>query len=404
MDRVLSLEGDFLEVRAQTGILGELLERHLRQAGLTLGHFPSSLYAATLGGFLACRSAGQLSTKYGKIEDMVRALQVCLADGRVVELDSSDGMNLKEIFLGSEGTLGVITEASLSLHPAPESECYRGIRFPSVEKGLLAIRRFLQAGIRPSVVRCYDPLDTLIFLSQSEGESASWFKKIFNQLPPALRKTFQNLQSGSLRWLLSQSAFVNGLIDLSLSKALLIVGFQGPSWKVNAELAAVIKICKEERGEDLGEEVGLGWLKKRYSISYKMSPIVDQGCFADTMEVAAPWSRLVPLYGAVRDAIQGDVLVMAHFSHAYADGCSIYFIFAGYRKSAEESLELHREIWKKALRACLDHGGTISHHHGIGSLKAEAFVEELGPLHGWFKKVKRRLDPHGILNPGKMGL
>jgi alkyldihydroxyacetonephosphate synthase len=182
------------------------------------------------------------------------------------------------------------------------------------------------------------------------------------------------------------------------------LGFEGAAWKVGAEFKETMEICRSEGGENLGEEVGLGWLKRRYSVSYKMSPIFDQGCFADTMEVAAPWNRIEELYEGIRDAMEEKALVMAHFSHAYPDGCSIYFTFAGYREAEDKSLKVHREIWDQALSACREHGGTISHHHGIGFLKAEAFVNEMGPLHGWLKKTKRFLDPKGILNPGKMGL
>jgi alkyldihydroxyacetonephosphate synthase len=412
MDKIISIDSKSQTVTAETGVFGEILERKLTSAGFTLGHFPSSIYMATLGGFLACRSAGQLSTKYGKIEDMVRAFTVCTADGRIINLGPTDPtsptsltktvLDLRELFLGSEGTLGIITQATLAIHPQPEEKKYLGYRFENLHQGLTAIRRFMQQGLKPAVVRLYDPLDSLIFSMGEESKSSP--KKNDEKIPKTLRPFFKSLKTYSLRTILSQSYWINRLIDLSLARSLLILGFEGPVWKVRHEHQQVTKICDEEGGENLGEAPGLHWLKNRYNAGYKMSPVIDQGCFADTMEVAAPWSRLEELYEAVRRAISDDALLMAHFSHVYPDGSSIYFTFAGYEKNEERSLALHRKIWDQALNACLEHGGTISHHHGVGSLKAKAFVQELGPLHDWFKKAKRVLDPYGILNPGKMGL
>ena len=403
MDRIIAIDSDHLRVTAQPGIIGEILERRLKEGGLTLGHFPSSIYTATLGGYLACRSAGQLSTKYGKIEDMVRALKVCLADGQVLRLDGEGAFDLRELFVGSEGTLGVMTEATLAVHPQPEAQKYFGFRFAGLKQGLKAIRRLLQQGLKPAVVRLYDPLATVMSFSKGD-HSSPFLEKLLASLPDSFRRRLSHFKTDSFRFLLSQAAVLNRLIELSLFRSLLILGFEGPSWKVAAECREALAILKEEGAENLGEEVGLDWLRRRYSVSYKMSPIMDQGCFADTMEVAAPWSRLTDLYRGIRSALRDDALVMGHFSHAYPDGCSIYFTFAGYRASEEGSLKLHRKIWDEGLKACLEHGGTISHHHGIGYLKADAFREELGPLHDWFRKVKGVLDPSGILNPGKMGL
>jgi alkyldihydroxyacetonephosphate synthase len=405
MDRVLSLDQEALTVTAQTGILGEILERRLKSAGFTLGHFPSSIYTATLGGFLACRSAGQLSTKYGKIEDMVRGFTVCLADGRILKVGEHEKADLRELFVGSEGTLGVITEATLAVHPQPEIQAYRAFRFPTLSQGLKAIRRFMQAGFRPAVVRLYDPLDSLLFfLSGEKGDAPKGWDRFLKRFPVPVKFRIGEWRARSLQTVLSQARLLNRLVEWSLSRVLLILGFEGPLWKVDEELRGVMSLCEEEGGRNLGEGPGLHWLRKRYSMGYKMSPLVDQGCFADTMEVAVPWSRLDELYEGIRSAFRKEALVMAHFSHAYSDGCSIYFTFAGYAPTADESLDRHHRLWTQALEACLESGGTISHHHGVGFLKAEAFVREAGPLHGWLKKTKKVLDPNGILNPGKLGL
>ncbi len=399
LDQILKIDSATLTARIQCGIIGEILERKLQYAGYTLGHFPSSIYSATLGGYLACRSAGQLSTKYGKIEDMVRSFTVCLPDGRIVEVNDAT-TNLLDLWVGSEGTLGIITEATLAIHPKAEEERYAGVQFPSVQAGLLAIRSFMQSGLRPAIVRLYDPLDSLMFSSHGGGEK---HKKDW-PLVSAIKPLVKQIKIGAIRAILSQSKWANYLIDTSLSKTLLILGFEGAAWKVGAEVREVLEICEAKQGKYLGEEPGKQWVKRRYAMGYKLSPLIEDDCFADTMEVAAPWNKLEGLYAAVRKAISPHALVMAHFSHVYADGGSIYFTFAGHSSNTEKNLKLHRLIWDKALEACLEAGGTTSHHHGVGFLKAKSFVRELGPLHTWLRKSKEVFDPHGILNPGKLGL
>lgn len=406
MDQILAIDPIALRVKVQPGIVGEILERRLNEAGYTLGHFPSSIYSATLGGYLACRSAGQLSTKYGKIEDMVREMKVCLADGRKVRLSVEEGLNLHELFVGSEGTLGIITEASLQIHPLPEKKKYLAFRFPDLKTGLSAIRHFMQKGLRPAVVRLYDPLDTFLFQFKSSGSSnsPSFLKKVMGWMPEMAHSAFRDLKQQSFRGLLSEAQMMNRVIDWTFSQCLLILVFEGPAWKVDWEFKQVTKVCELEKGKNLGAEPAQRWMKKRYSMGYLMSPLIDQGCFADTMEVATTWSKLDGLYEAVRKALSPRALVMAHFSHAYAEGCSIYFTFAARADTYEAKVKLHREIWDTALKAVAEAEGCVSHHHGIGSLKARAFEQQQGLWMDWFRKVKHAVDPEGILNPGKMGL
>jgi len=313
-------------------------------------------------------------------------------------------LDLQDLFVGSEGVLGVITEATLKIHPLPEEKKYLGFRFSTLQHGLAAIRLFMQRGLRPAVVRLYDPFDSFLFQLKSGSSSSSWMGKVFSHLPDAFKEFFLELHRQSFRGLLSEAMLINRVINWTFSNCLLILGFEGPSWKVKWEMSQVKKICEFEKGKNLGEEVGLQWLKKRYSMGYLMSPLIDQGCFADTMEVAAPWSKLENLYLGVKKVISEKALVMAHFSHAYPEGCSIYFTFAGFAGDFEKNVRLHREIWDLALQATTEAGGALSHHHGVGSLKAQALVNQLGPLMDWFRKVKKVCDPQGIMNPGKMGL
>lgn len=404
LNRILKVDGGRMTVRAQAGINGELLERELKRRNLTLGHFPSSIYVATLGGYLACRSAGQFSSLYGKIEDMVEAMQVVLADGRIVELadvaDCPGELDLKELFLGSEGTLGVVTEATLRVHPQPESETFLGFTFARLDQGLEAIRKILQAGLKPAVVRLYDELDTQLFSSyKQEAAEPSVLEGLAQMLNPVLHWA----KDASLKLALKRPALLRQAMRLLPAQCMLILGFQGAAELTQAQVARARELCVELKAKDLGEGPGRYWLKHRYSVSYKLSPLFDAGLFADTMEVATTWNNLRNLYDRVRAAISRHGLVMAHFSHAYPEGCSIYFTFLGFRDGGEASRELYDRIWAEALKACVAAGGTITHHHGVGVLKAAFMKDEWGEAMDWLNRMKRKLDPAGILNPGKLG-
>ena len=395
--KIISIDPENLEARVQTGILGEILERELQDRGFTLGHFPSSIYGSTLGGYLACRSAGQLSTKYGKIEDRVEALELCLADGQIFQIGNDQPLDLKELFLGSEGVLGLMTEATLRIAPKPEAQAFRAFSFSNIYEGMAAVRHFMQAGFRPAVVRLYDPLDSWIFFKKGKGKNT---KSQASSLHPVLelikKKTHQTL--------FSYPQALNRILDWSLHRVLLILGFEGASWRVELENEEVKKICLKGGGKDLGEEPGWRWLKKRYSVSYKMSPLIYQGCFADTFEVAAPWSKIETLYHEMRKALAPYALVMAHLSHFYSDGACIYFTFAGRAEDMNASLALHHQVWAQALKTCHQCGATVSHHHGVGMLKAEGFVQEMGTLMNYLRASKAFFDPKNLLNPGKLGL
>jgi len=166
----------------------------------------------------------------------------------------------------------------------------------------------------------------------------------------------------------------------------------------------VQEICRAAGGQDLGPGPGEHWYRHRYSVSYKQSKMFDAGAFVDTMEVATTWTQLLPLYAAVKRALSPLVFVMAHFSHAYADGCSIYFSFAGAASTRAAQAELYDRVWRTALQAVDGAGATISHHHGVGFSKAAFMAAELGGGLPVFRELKRALDPNALLNPGKLGL
>ncbi len=398
MRRLVKIDQDHLTVTAEAGMMGLHLEGELDRRGFTLGHFPSSILCASLGGYLAARSAGQNSSRYGKIEDMVKNLEVVTGTASIIETRDStngDGIDFNQIFLGSEGILGLITQATLRIFPKPPSQLFSSFRFKKLEDGLEAMRRFMQGGLKPSVVRLYDPLDTLLFLSHGKGKK---------KLPPLLNPLAEAFHDQSLKMVLRWPRLIQQTGRLASQRCLLVVVHEGMQGLVLEEQKMIRRICLDLGGEDGGEEPARRWLAHRYSVSYKSSPLFYSGAFTDTIEVATGWDRLHRLYREMKKAIEPHAVVMAHISHVYSDGASIYFTFIAPLKGLSQSENLYDLIWDQALRACQKVGGVISHHHGIGRLKAKYMLEEWGHGLELLRGLKDFFDPHRIMNPGKLVL
>lgn len=373
MQRIVDLDGISGTVTVEPGVIGQALEDHLAHRGWTLGHFPSSIHCSSIGGLLAVRSAGQASSYYGKLEDMVVGLVGVLADGTVVTVrpvpSSAAGPDLTRLFLGGEGTTGVITQATLRVHPRPEVAFDRGLVFPDLATGLAGIRAVLRAGLTPTIIRLYDEADTaLVFGNQGL------------EVPDG---------------------------------CLVIVSAEGAEEVARFVHDASLRVLLASGGRDLGPGPGEHWRAHRHDVSYRFADYVKPGgafgdaVMLDTMEVAGLWSVLEGLYGAVRGALAEHAdLVLAHISHVYPTGASIYFTF-GAAGEGDEAAALARydAAWEAGQRAAIAAGGTISHHHGVGVLRAPWLPEELG-AGGWevLRRVKGALDPAGILNPGTLGL
>jgi alkyldihydroxyacetonephosphate synthase len=368
------------------GIFGPDLESELRARGegYTLGHWPQSMDLSTVGGWLACRGAGQLSTRYGKIEDMVVGLEVVLADGLVVHTEgrgprAATGPNLTQLFVGSEGTLGVITKARLRIHPAPETTGRRAFGFETFVHGLEACRRVLRRGATPAVLRLYDGAE-------------------------------------------SQRNF--GLGDTCA----LVVLDEGDATIVRATLDVVDDECDPVRGGRTGAAAKAAaattrlddaivdhWLAHRNDVS-ALVPLWRADIVVDTIEIAGRWAVLGRLADHVRDELYrlaGTIVASVHQSHAYPDGACLYFTFAGQAPGAGGAGEpdglawqerYYRQAWDVVIAAVESHGASISHHHGIGLNRARFMPGSLGGGLEVMHALKGALDPAGILNPAKLGL
>ncbi len=399
-----------LDERARTldveaGQMGLPLEEDLNRRGFTLGHFPSSILCSTVGGWVAARSAGQCSGKYGKIEDMVLALECVTGTGEIVTLrHRTSGPNLIPFVVGSEGTLAVVTSATLRLHPKPKARAFAAFSFPTTEHGWEAMRAMFQSGLRPAVARLYDPFDAMLARRGAVKKGG------------ADSGGTPGLGAAALRTLLRRPGAINELMEGSFGSAmlggsLLIVIFEGEGDEPGKDVELARAMLEPMSARYEGEGPAQKWLLHRYSVSYRQAPVFAAGLFSDTMEVAAPWSKLRALYDGVRRALGEHVFVMAHLSHAYPDGCCIYFSFAGTAGPAEPGREgwdarcqtTYDRTWRAALAAAVEAGGTLAHHHGAGRSKAPRLSSELGSSGiDTVKALLRAFDPKGILNPGNL--
>lgn len=374
LNRVVDVDRISLTARIQAGAFGPAIERVLESDGLELGHYPQSFEYSTLGGWIAARSAGQNSTGWGRIDDMVVALTVVTPVGEIVTRElpaSASGPELREALVGSEGTLGVITDAVVRVRPRTSRMRYRSILFPSFRDGLSTLRAIAQRGPCPVVARLSDEAETELLLKQSGAESKWGFR---------------------LLRLLGKGAYVRG-------GAHLLLGYED-----DRGAAAASSVAKRGGGLDIGSGAGRHWEKTRFDLPYLRDTLLDHGILVETLETAASWSRLESLYASVRDGLRRALpspAVLCHVSHLYPDGASLYFTFLCDARDRE--IELWRAAKEAAGRAILENGGTISHHHGVGADHRPWLEGERGRLQvEMLRALKRTLDPKGILNPGKL--
>lgn len=347
-------------VEVLAGTFGDRFEAELAEAhGLTVGHWPQSMALATVGGWLACRGAGQLSNRYGKIEDIVVGLEVVLPDGRVVRTGGQPrqavGPDLTQLFVGAEGTLGVITRAWLQAWPTPEHTVRGAWGFASFHDGLDALRRIIQRGAQTAVLRLYDGIES--------------------------KRNFGVEES------------VNVLLAYD----------EGDRTLTEAGLSVVVDECAD--ADRLDDGLVERWFGHRNEVS-ALEALIAKGFVVDTMEVSAPWREMGAVYDAATAAIAavaGAAAVSAHQSHSYPGGGCVYVTFAGIVEPDDRE-RFYVEAWDAGTRAVLDAGGSLSHHHGVGLNRARFVADALGSGFDVLAAVKAALDPAGIANPAKLGL
>ncbi|MBM4395947.1 MAG: FAD-binding oxidoreductase [Deltaproteobacteria bacterium] len=415
MNRLLAVDDVSLTATAEAGINGQHLEDALNERGYTLGHFPSSIMCSTLGGWISTRSAGQFSSRYGKIEDMLVDVDAVLPDGSEVTIDGTQphpgSPDWCQLVLGAEGTLGVVVRARVRIHPLPPARRFRGFRFLDLTAGLEAMRSIMQSGLRPAVMRLYDPLDTFLnsFSAWFKGGKAggeaverSPFKDVLAQVLGDAGGVSSVVTGPLLRQFIGHPAMIQRFVDRLPLGCMMIVGFEGDDVRTRDELDRARELALRATGRDLGPGPGEHWFKHRYSVSFKLTKIFGQGAFADTIEVAGLWRDVPRIYDDVRGAIRNRVAVMAHFSHAYREGCAVYFTLAGSTGDRRRLVGLYDWTIRMAVAGAMGAGSTVSHHHGIGLMKRAWTPEEYRGGLRLFGAVKEAIDPMGVMNPQKV--
>lgn len=361
----IDIDEQTLTVRAGAGVMGPDLEAALAARGLTLGHFPQSIDISTVGGWCATRSAGQKSGAYGRIDDMVLGLDVVLAGGRIVRFPpragSSAGPDLMRLFVGSEGTLGVITRATLKVRPAPGDVRFAACSFDTFAAGLDAMQSIAHGPAVPAVTRLYDETDAgIAFRERAPGGSV------------------------------------------------LIVRHEGDD--IQRESRFVRDAVAAAGGRDADAALAESWWEHRNDAVATFGKIMREGMLGptaavDTMEISGAWPA-GGLYDAVRAALQPHADVVAcHASHIYPHGVCLYFTFVVLNSPGDAATRSRYDAaWRAGMRAALDAGAAITHHHGIGLVRAPWMAEQMGEGMHVLRAVKAALDPNGIMNPGKAGL
>ncbi|WP_184890503.1 FAD-binding oxidoreductase [Actinomadura livida] len=372
MDAVVSVDETARTAVLQPGLRAPDAEARLGERGYTLGHFPQSFEWASIGGFAAARSSGQASAGYGRFDDMVVALTVATPEG-TLDLGrapkSAAGPDLRQLVLGSEGAFGVITSVTVRIHPVPEAREYEGWRFASFGEGAAALRRLAQDGPLPAVLRLSDETETVVGLAD-----------------PAAIGTPGGAGASA--------------------GCLAVLGFEGTARGVAGRRTEAAEALRAAGGEPLGTGPGEKWAHGRFNAPYLRDSLLDAGAFAETLETAAFWPDVPRLYDAVRSALIGALsgagtppLLMCHISHVYPSGASLYFTVVSAQGADPVA---HWDAAKRAANdAIIDAGGTISHHHGVGTDHRDWYAREIGPLGAAvLRAVKERVDPAGIMNPG----
>ncbi len=367
MSEIYEINEQGMYVECGAGAIYKHIEWAANEKGYSTMHFPSSLACSTVGGFLAHRGIGVLSTKYGKIDDMVLQMEVVLPNGDIINTSSvpkhAAGPDLNQIFIGSEGTLGVITKAQIRIYIQPEVRKFRGFLFKDISSAFKASKEILQK-FKPSVMRLYD-----------NAETSSLIKKIVGVEKPG--------------------AFMN-------------IAIEGVKEIVMVEEKILLDTFLRYGAEDLGSEYGEKWWKEKITFFYPGN-MMDIPQMFGTMDSITTFDKIEKIYNEMKKAIETkfpQARFIAHFSHWYEWGTMIYdrFIIDNPPEDPVEAMRLHNEIWNTGVRTALANGGVVNDHHGVGIKLGRLMKEQYGPAMQVFEGLKKSLDPNGIMNPFKLGL
>lgn len=434
MDRLLALDEERGVVTVEAGLNGERLERLLNARGYTLGHFPSSIYCSTVGGWAATRSAGQLSSRFGKIEDMIVAMEGVDGRGQKIRAaidEPASGPGALRLLLGSEGSLCIITRLTLRVRPTFSHRWLRGFVFERLDAAIPALQMLMEGGEAPSVIRLYDPLDTLLGggappscdepdrivaggISRAGLEDSGPHDDIEDGFFEAITARLERLTlferpTATRRLvgeLLARPLLCHSLLERMAQQSKMIVGIEGSAAEIAERVPSLRRRLEALGAQDAGDGPGSHWLRHRHRISYRMARAFAAGGWVDTMEIATRWDGVMPLYQSMKEALRDIALVTCHFSHAYRDGCSLYLTFIGGGAEGDgprSAQSRYHQVWDRAFAIVKREGAALSHHHGIGRSKAKAMHMPTGNR-TTLRALKDVLDPDGILNPGVLGL
>jgi alkyldihydroxyacetonephosphate synthase len=391
MSRVLEIDEGARLARVQAGVFGPHLEEQLNAQGWTAGHFPDSFTHSTLGGWIATRSSGMQSDKYGDISDLTRAVRVVTPAGLLVTRPvphTSTGPSVREMVLGSEGRLGIITEATIHVHRLPEERTILGYLFPDWDSALAAMQAIAESEATPSVTRVSDAHETAFSFSTRKDPTP-----------------LDRVKSKALQTYLTRRR------DYDLeAMCLSFIGYEGSESFVAAQRRLVGRIVARHGGLCIGSSPGELYDQKKFDTPYIRDFLLDRGAPADVSETSAPWSRLRPLYDAVMAAGRGAFAqlgvtgyIMCHLSHSYHAGACLYFTFAFTPSGRRDALDEYDVVKTAIQQAFMDAGATLSHHHAVGTEHAQWLEEDISPAGvAMVRALFAGVDPGANFNPGKI--
>ncbi|MBN8639849.1 MAG: FAD-binding oxidoreductase [Anaerolineae bacterium] len=362
LDRTLEINERNLTVTVQTGKMGQMLEAELNRHGYTLNHSPQSLDRSTVGGWLSTRATGQFSSKWGGIENLLVGFDVVLADGSTAHFQTGPrmavGPDLRHVFVGAEGTMGVITQVTLQMFRQSAHRIFQTLAFANLDDGVAVMREVMQRGLKPFLLRFYNVVESR-----------------------------------------------HAMKDPGFNQCAMFIGFEGEQGIAEAEYRVAKAIWDGYGAQELGPVAVEKWMERRFDFSTVENILKTPGGLAETIEIAHFWDGIEETYQRLAQELAPYAdEVLAHFSHAYPQGTSLYLILLGQCADDAEAEAALLKVWQTAMTVCLETGAALSHHHGVGVARKDFVRSALGSSMPVLERVKQVLDPQNILSPGKLGL